>query len=362
VKATRDLDAIQRVNVRKLLLLIFLVAMCSCARRGLPPGGPIDLQPPRILSCRPDSGEIRVQAVSEICINFSEPMEKRTVRDAIVVRPRVNVKEVHWQKNTFCLLLTDSLVPSTTYSIIVMSGCKDAHGNSINAPHVSAFSTGDTLLAGTIRGKVETKGLPTPGTPVWAFDSLKCPAPDFTKDEPHYVSQSGSDGTFELIGLPSGVYLLFAFKDKNSNRAYDQDVDFVSPALSSVVISPEAPEFTGLEIPLVDPSEPGGIEGIVEHCYPDSVRIVVRAVSAKDSLSSFAAVARPDSSFSVVKLRPGEYLVDCFVDLNSNRVYDSATEPRCQETHMVQVMPGEVTKDVRLTIACPSPALPEEEK
>jgi hypothetical protein len=348
--------------VRKLLLFVFLLVLCSCARRGIPTGGPIDLEPPRITSSQPDSGEVRAGPVSQICMSFSEPMDKRTVRDAVVVRPRVKTKEVAWRKNTFCILLTDSLLPSTTYSVVVMSGCKDVHGNGMKAPHLWAFSTGDTLLAGTIRGKVLTKGLPAPGIPVWAFDSLKCPAPDFTKDEPHYVSQSGREGAFELIGLPSGVYLLFAFKDKNSNRAYDEGLDFVSPAQSSVVITPEEPVFTDLEIPLVDPNEPGGIGGIVEHCYPDTIRLVVRAFSVKDSLSFFTTVARADSSFSIAKLAAGQYRVDCFADLNSNHVYDAATEPRCLESHLVQVMPGEVTKGVKLTMFCPLIPLREERK
>lgn len=348
--------------MRKLFLLIFLLVLCSCARRGIPPGGPIDLEPPRVISSQPDSGEVRVGQVSQICISFSEPMDKRTVRDAVVVRPKAKVQEVRWRKNALCILLTDSLLPSSTYSVVVMSGCKDVHGNGMKVPRLWAFSTGDTLFAGTIRGKVQAKGLPAPGIPVWAFDSVKCPTPDFTKDEPHYVSQSGGDGAFELIGLPSGVYLLFAFKDKNSNRAYDEGVDFVSPAPSSVMITPEEPVFTDLEILLVDPNEPGGIDGIVEHCYPDTIPIVVRAVSVKDSLGSFNSVARADSSFSIAKLAAGQYRVDCFADLNSNHVYDSATEPLCVETHLLQVMPGEVTKEVKLTMACPSTPLREDQK
>lgn len=348
--------------MRKLLFLFFFVAICSCARRGLPPGGPVDLEPPRIVSCQPDSGDVNCRAVSEICVDFSEPMDKRTVRDAVVIRPEAKVGEVRWRRNTFCLSLSDSLLPSTTYSLLVMSGCRDAHGNIMKAPFVLSFSTGDTLLAGIIRGKALARGLPASGIPVWAFDSLKSPSPDFTKDEPSYVSQSGSDGSFELIGLPSGVYILFAFKDKNSNRAYDESIDFVSPGASSAVISPDRPVFTGLEIPLVDPNEPGSIEGTVGHCYPDSVSIVVRATSVEDSLSFFTGVVKADSSFSIVKLGAGQYRVDCFADLNSNRVYDPGLDPRCDEPHVVQVMPGEPTNDVRLTMVCPPALLPEETK
>ena len=348
--------------MRKLFFLVFLIVICSCARRGLPPGGPIDLVPPRIVSSEPDSGEINVGVVPEICIDFSEPMDKRSVRDAVVIRPPVKVEGVRWRKSTFCLTLADSLRPSTTYTVLLMSGCKDGHGNVMTAPSLLAFSTGDSLLAGRIQGKVLTKGLPAAGIPVWAFDSLKCPAPDFSKDQPTYVSQSGGDGAFDLIGLTSGVYLLFAFKDKNANRAYDADVDFVSPAPFNVIISPEESLFTGLEIPLVDPNEPGSIAGTVEHCYPESVTIIVRTISLKDSLSLSAAAVRPDSTFGVAKLSPGQYKVDCFADLNSNRIYDTVLEPTCEETHVVQVLPGEATKDVKLKMTCLPIALPAESK
>ncbi|MCX5799786.1 MAG: Ig-like domain-containing protein [Candidatus Eisenbacteria bacterium] len=343
-----------------LVTLCSLVAVCSCARRGMPPGGPVDLEPPRIVSMKPDSGEVNTRAVSEICMTFSEPMDKRTVRDAAVIRPGVRVAEAHWQKNTFCLLLTDSLTAARTYTVLLMSGGKDAHGNSIKAPYLWTFSTGDTLFGGSIRGKVLAKGLPAPGIPVWAFDSVRCPAPDFAIDEPDYVSQSGSDGTFELIGLPAGVYLLFGFKDKNTNRAYDVDVDFVSPAQFNAVITPEEPEFTGVEIRMLDPNEPGSIQGIVEHCFPESVSVVVHAVSTEDSLRVFIATAKPDGTFTIAKVNAGQYRVDCFADLNANRTYDPGVEPTCEEIHTVQVMPDEATKDVKLKMFCATPAEPEE--
>ncbi|UCF78792.1 MAG: Ig-like domain-containing protein [Candidatus Eiseniibacteriota bacterium] len=338
--------------MRPVLLLCMLIALASCARKGLPPGGPPDVTPPVVLSSTPDSGAVGVARVNEICLRFSERMEKRTVRDAVVVRPRVQIKEERWHKNTFCLVLSDSLKPEVTYSLLVMGGCKDSHGNNMKSPHVSVFATADTLMAGTISGSVLSKGVPVSGIPVWAFDSLTCPEPDFTKDEPHYVSQSGAGGDFKFLGLPSGTYMLFVFKDKDANRAYDEETDFTSPAPEPVRITPEATEVANVEIALVDPREPGKIAGRVEHCLPDTVRVIVYATSTTDSLASYSAPAMSDSTFSVAGPPPGRYSVSCYADFNLNQTHDTPDEPGCSEVHFVQVFPGETTKDVVLVIPC----------
>jgi len=338
------------------------MVLSSCARKGLPPGGPPDVTPPRVVSSYPDSGDVQVTGVSEICIDFNERMEKRSVRDVIAVRPKVQVREGRWHKNTFCLVLDDSLQPSSTYCVIVMGGCKDSHGNYMKSPHLAAFSTGDTLLAGVIQGSVLAKGLPASGIPVWAFDSLSCPEPDFTKDEAHYVSQSGAAGDFKLIGLPSGTYLLYVFKDEDANRAYDEETDFVSAAPAPAHITPEEPEVLGVEIALLDPNEPGRITGVVEHCLPETVRVVVTATSTEDSLALFSAPVMRDSTFAIGNLPPGRYLVSCYADANLNETFDAPEESGCVDVHSVHVLPGETVKDVTLVISCEKePAFEEEE-
>jgi uncharacterized protein (DUF2141 family) len=339
--------------VKKSLLVCILIAVCSCARQGLPPGGPPDVTPPKVLCSSPDSGEVRVTRVDEICIDFSERMAKRSVRDAIFIRPVVQVREGRWYKNTFCLVLDDSLEPAVTYSVLVMGGCQDSHNNYMKSPGLIAFSTGDTLMGGVIEGSVLSKGLPASGIPVWAFDSLKSPEPDFAAAEPDYVSQSGAAGDFKFIGLPSGHYLLFAFKDKDANRAYDEEADFLSAAPAAVHVTPEAPEVLGVEIALVDPDEPGTISGIIMHCLPESVSVVVTAVSMEDSLESHSASMMRDSTYAVTGLPPARYSVRCFADLNLNRMHEPPGEPICDDIHYVQVPPGETVKNVTFVMPCP---------
>jgi hypothetical protein len=305
------------------------------------------------VSSSPDSGEVLVTGVSEICIQFSERMGKRTVRDVIVVRPHVQVREGRWSGNTFCLVLDDSLQSSVTYTVLVMGGCKDSHGNHMTSPHLAAFSTGDTLLAGSIRGSVLAKGLPASGIPVWAYDSLRCPEPDFAKDEPHYVSQSGAAGDYKFIGLPSGTYLLYAFKDKDANRAYDEETDFVSGAPAPIRVTPDTLDMLDVEIALVDPNEPGRVAGTVEHCLPETVQVIVYAVSTEDSASFYSGPMMRDSTFAVDGLPPGRYSLCCYADLNSNETHDVPEEPSCADAHFVGIVPGETLKDVTLVIACP---------
>ncbi len=342
-------------------LIVFLVLVlapstlfCSCARRGIPPGGPVDAEPPRVVSTAPDSAQVGVGSVSEVCLTFSEPMDKRSVRDAVVLRPAVKVGDTDWRGNSFCVTLAESLGPATTYAMTLTAGCRDSHGNATKEPYTFTFSTGDSLAAGAISGVVTAKTLPAPGIPVWAFDSVRTPLPDFTKDEPDYVSQAGSKGEFRFLGLPSGTYLLFAFKDKDANRAYDDGSDFTSPAPEAARVTADDPVVTDVQIALVDPKEPGGVRGAVHHCYADSVSIAVTAVSVTDTSASFITSAGRDSSFSVGDMPSGRYTVTCFLDLNTNGVRGPG-EIQCREPHTIQVTPGDVVSGVKLELPCAAP-------
>ncbi len=344
------------------LVLFACALVCSCARRGMPPGGPIDSEPPRVVSTAPDSGAMSVGPAPEVCVTFSEQMDKRTVRDGVLLRPSVKVGDANWRKNSFCMTLAESLKPATTYTVTLMTGCKDAHGNATREPYAFVFSTGDSIERGEISGVVTAKTLPAPGTPVWAFDSVRTPSPDFTNDEPVYVSQAGSTGEFRLLGLRPGTYLLYAFKDRDANRAFDEGTDFASPAPAPVRVTSENPVVADVKIALVDPKEPGGVRGTVLHCFAaDSVVIAVTAVSVTDTSSVFSSTAGKDSTFSIGDMPAGRYTVSCFVDLNRDGVRDGAGEVECVEPHVVQVTPGEVVTGVKLELPCPGRASPRPE-
>jgi uncharacterized protein (DUF2141 family) len=375
-----------------LLGVIALGAVCSCARRGVPPGGPVDAEPPRIVSSAPDSGQVGARSLSEVCVTFSEQMDKRTVRDVVTLRPQVKISDTSWRKNSFCESFAESLRPATTYVLTVMAGYKDAHGNAAKVPHALTFSTGDSVASGEISGTVKVKNLPAPGIPVWAFDSVATPQPDFTKDEPLYLSQAGLKGEFKFIGLPAGTYLLYAFRDKDANRAFDQGTDFTSPAPGAMHVTPEQPTVADVEIALVDPKEPGGVKGVVLHCFAQGERgvivpmprvlmetrevsgggtktwvvvaeettgvegvIAVTATSVTDSSVSFSTTAGKDSTFAIGDMAPGRYVVTCFLDLDRNGRREGGAEVECKEPHTVVVTPGEMVSKITLELPCPGP-------
>ncbi len=320
----------------------------------------MDTEPPRVVSSAPDSGQVETGSVSEVCITFSEAMDKRSVGDMLLLRPAAEVRDTRWRKNTFCLSLADPLDSTATYVVTLLTGCRDAHGNHMKAPYAFTFTGADTIEPGTIKGSVEVKGLPAPGIPVWAFDSLTVPEPDFTKDDPAYVSQTGPDGKFSLMGIPGGVFLMYAFKDKDANRVYDEGTDFTSPAAEAVLIGPGHRQVTGVKIDLVDPTEPSEIWGVVHHCLPETVAIVVTAQSLADSSKSFSITAGRDSVFAFTDIPADRYSVCCYADFDKSNTREAETEPACEDAHTVRVAAGAAVKDVKLEIACRRLGTPEE--
>jgi len=107
------------------------VILWSCAKQAFPPGGPADNTPPFVAEIAPASGSVSVDLQSQIRIQFSEGMKKRTVESGVVVSPLCRWKKRHWKDDALILIPLEGLKPETTYLVSVSNKVKDAHGVSM---------------------------------------------------------------------------------------------------------------------------------------------------------------------------------------------------------------------------------------
>lgn len=196
-----------------------IVFMAGCASPGMPPGGPEDHAPPKLISVSPDTNSTN-QKQSSVTFRFDEVVSERpsgaqSLDRMIIVSPSDGAPRVRWRRSAIQVRPRRSLRPNTTYTVTILPGMTDLRGNTQTSAFTTTFSTGPELLRTRLSGVVFdwVAGRPAPKAYVQAFVRG-----DTTFS---WIAQADSAGRFELRSFPSGTYLLRAVIDANDNRGLD---------------------------------------------------------------------------------------------------------------------------------------------
>ena len=226
------------MKIKGLILVISLsLTLFSCAKKGMPPGGPEDKIPPRIIDTFPSPDSTQVGTDLEIEITFSERMERKKTQESIFVSPLPEIPwEFSWHKHRLNLKPPGSLRMKTTYVITVGTGASDLRGNRIKESYSYAFSTGDFIDSCQISGEAQIQKKKEAGISIWAY-LLKDEAGTLLfKDKPDYVTQTDFEGRYNLQNLRSGRYRLFAVKDKNRDLVWDIEEEHIGVTTQDVML------------------------------------------------------------------------------------------------------------------------------
>ena len=214
-----------------MLISVLVALLLGCAKVGPPTGGPVDKEPPRILSHYPESDALAVARDTEVEIVFSELMNREQTEAALFTSP-AGPLQLSWHGSR--LRIAMPLAEERTYVLTVGTGARDLRGNALTESFTLAFATGLQLDQGLVRGRVYQDHQPVAGAHVWAYD-LATFSGEVGLDEPSYQTQSGADGGYEFAHLAPGHYRVLAFRDANRNALPDADEWLALPASSAVV-------------------------------------------------------------------------------------------------------------------------------
>jgi hypothetical protein len=142
------------------------------------------------------------------------------------ISPRLDkVPVLDWSARAVTLRFPE-LPEDRTIVITVGSNLKDLRaGNQMTESWQLAFSTGDSLDQGVLRGKVID---PKPaGISIFAYHLVDNLADtlDPTRHRPDYVVRTGDDGRFRLAWMRDGLYRVFAVRDNLNNELYTVEAD-----------------------------------------------------------------------------------------------------------------------------------------
>jgi hypothetical protein len=228
--------------------------LLACAGQRAPQGGPVDTDPPVILSTNPPNYTTHFSGTS-LALEFSEYVDHRSVEGAIFISPSLGPLEFEWSGRELEIRFSEKLRRNTTYVVTVGTDVADLRNrNKMSSAYTLAFTTGEDIDHGAIEGRVYPRqDNDSPGgIMVFAYNlnGLNADTLDPRRTRPDYVTQTGTGGNFLLKHLSFGGYRLIAVRDDFKNLLYDPETDEYGIPSAQINLTPEDTMRSGIFIRL----------------------------------------------------------------------------------------------------------------
>ena len=190
----------------------------ACASIGSPPGGPERSTPPALVNVSPESGSVNVRLENAV-FEFDAVVNDRSggaggIESLFLVSPSEGTPRVRWRRSRVEVRPRGDFRPNTAYAITVLPGVADLRGNTTTTGRTIVFSTGPTIPAFQVMGRVFD--WPNARVAPNAFiEVVRIP------DSLRYVGTADSTGQFVVGPLEEGTYVVRAVMDNNRNRGPD---------------------------------------------------------------------------------------------------------------------------------------------
>jgi uncharacterized protein (DUF2141 family) len=208
--------------------LATIVFAPNCGQPIPPTGGPRDTLPPILRTAEPKDATVNFKG-NRIVLEFDEyvsvenPFEKMSYSPVPKIAP-----QVEGRLKTVTIKIKDTLEPNTTYSIDFGNAIRDINENNELKDFRYVFSTGPKIDSGVLQGRVimaET-GQPDSTLIVVLHSSMEDSA--VAKQKPRYAARLNKEGQFVFRYLAPGEYAIYALKDVDGGKKYDQQSEAIA--------------------------------------------------------------------------------------------------------------------------------------
>lgn len=213
----------------KLIHCIILAALLSsCGQQVAPTGGPRDSIPPKLVAALPEYGAKnfkgnKITLVFDEYITLDNPYEKLTYSPTPKINPNAEGK-----LKTITVKLKDTLEENTTYSIDFGEAIKDINENNILKNFTYTFSTGTYIDSSYFTGKVIIAETGKVDSTMIAVLHRNMDDSAVAKEKPRYYTRLKGDGSFIFRNLRPGEYNVYAIKDADGGKKYDQSSELIA--------------------------------------------------------------------------------------------------------------------------------------
>jgi uncharacterized protein (DUF2141 family) len=226
-------------SISKNLIVVFfaITVFYGCASIQQPQGGPRDTTPPKILKMLPENKTVNFKA-EKVVIEFDEYYRIDNEFKEFSVSPEMPRPPVLKKKGKKLeITFPDSLENNTTYTLNFGKAIVDVNEGNVVKNLTYVFATGAHLDSLTIKGRVTNSFTGLPELDAIAFilplnkDTL------LGKKKPSIYTTTDSSGNYTLSNLRKDTYKVYAIKDKNADKIYQQSSDEIGFIKDSVVLS-----------------------------------------------------------------------------------------------------------------------------
>ena len=301
-----------------------------------PPGGPVDSTPPHLVSINPDSGSTNLGEISVLRFTFSEKMDRANAFSWLYFFPDQRIRKTKWHSAIEAEIFLESPLPADTLIVVeIAGGMRDAHKVKNNRSRRFPLATTDTIASGVLAGVLLYEEGPLNNGVVELY-SLQPDSVEYYRRPIIRRTVTDDQGVyrFDWLPVPSGPFLVRAFKDDDNNlRPGEKDpqrllpdtllVDAITGTSTAGVLTLyptntpgtmfadafEAPSYDGtvmawaMSITDADtgyypsPVAPG--QEIFGYLYPDSGGVIEDVPPGNNRIIAFVDMDR-DSSFSAI--------------------------------------------------------------
>ncbi len=215
-------------------VILIILILSDCARRGRPEGGTKDVTPPIMITSDPPFETTHFKS-KKIKIDFDEYIKLFKVGEQLIISPPLKYKPIITPLGTpskeIKIELKDTLKKETTYIFNFGTSVRDNDEGNILYNFKYIVSTGsyiDSLkIKGKIRDALSNKVDKNVAILLYKIDSSYNDSIVY-KGLPNYIANSLDTVAWEITNIKKGKYLLAALKQKNYDYKFKPETDKIA--------------------------------------------------------------------------------------------------------------------------------------
>ena len=331
-------------QLNKIIAYLCLLILFSCASVKAPQGGPLDSEPPKLLSTSP-AKLTNLKPGQQITVSFNEFIKEESLKNAIEIFPGINQKiDFEYYGKDLIITLPLNLEMDMTYVISLNSNLSDEQNVKLNKNIVIPISCFSSIDEGTIKGKI-FGSFTKPSILLWKGIIDKS---ELVSQKPDYVISSSELFSFDYLAFDK--YTIMAVDLYNPKLSLEKNkLSFLPESFISV----KEDNITNVnfyfhkEETKVESDSLNVFEEIEEFASIignlNGNYILPVIIELKNEDNSFKSELSLDGTFKMKNVINGKYQLFAYQDRNNNSILDTGSLKNKDNAEKFYVYPDSLT-------------------
>jgi len=208
--------------------VVLSIMASGCGQQVAPTGGPRDSIPPKLITSIPAYKSVEFKG-NKITLLFDEYVTLENPFEKLVYAPTPkNNPTAESKLKSVTIKIKDTLEENTTYRIDFGNALKDINENNALEDFSFTFSTGKYIDSAYLAGKVYMAADGKTDSTLIVMLHRNFDDSAVAKEKPRYYAPLKGDGSFYFGNLKPGKYNVFALKDADGGKKYDQASEMIA--------------------------------------------------------------------------------------------------------------------------------------